>query len=88
MFIKCVRNAKFWNVARKGKAQQAVIQQFGKNLKRLRLEKGLSQEDLANDAEIPINQVGRIERGEINTTIGNAALLASVLKVKIDSLFS
>lgn len=73
-------------MASKGKIQQAVIAQFGKNLKRIRLEKGLTQEELANDAEIPINQVGRIERGEISTTIGTAALLASVLKVDLPDL--
>lgn len=74
-------------MAKRNKAQKAIIIQFGKNLKRIRLEKGLTQEELANDADIPINQVGRIERGEINTTIGNAALLASVLNVEITELF-
>ena len=33
---------------------------FGENLKRLRMEKGLSQEQLANDDYIPLQQVGRI----------------------------
>lgn len=74
-------------MAKKGKVQEAVIQQFGRNLRRLRIQKGLTQEDLANDAEIPINQVGRIERGDINTTIGTAALLAAVLKVNLEELF-
>jgi transcriptional regulator with XRE-family HTH domain len=74
-------------VAKRGKAQQQTISRFGNNLRRLRTEKGLTQEQLANDADIPINQVGRIERGEINTTIGTAALIASVLKIKLDDLF-
>ena len=43
-----------------------LLIQFGKHLKKLRTEHGLSQEDLANDADVPINQIGRIERGEIN----------------------
>ena len=34
---------------------------FGNNLKKLRLSKNLSQEMLANDANIPINQIGRID---------------------------
>ena len=46
-----------------------LIQNFGKHLKIVRMEKGLSQENLANDADIPINQIGRIERGEINPSL-------------------
>lgn len=80
-------NTKFWHVAKKGKAQQAAIERFGENLRRIRIEMGLTQEELANDADIPINQVGRIERGEINTTIGTAAILASALKVGISDFF-
>ncbi len=86
MFIKNTAKSNFWYVAGKGKIQQSIISRFGKNLKRVRTEKGLTQEELANDAEIPINQVGRIERGEIKTTIGTAALIASVLKVDLTDL--
>ena len=45
------------------------MKEFGRNLKILRKEANLSQEDLANDCDISISQIGRIERGEINTTI-------------------
>ena len=59
---------------------------FGKALKRKRLESFLSQEDLANDADIPINQVGRIERGEINPTLSTLNSLAKALKIKLAQL--
>ncbi|MCF6351101.1 MAG: helix-turn-helix domain-containing protein [Flavobacteriaceae bacterium] len=45
------------------------IKFFGNRLKEIRLKNNLSQENLANDADIPINQVGRIERAEIYTSL-------------------
>jgi len=53
----------------------------------MRKEAGLSQEDLANDADIPLSQVGRIERGEVNTTISTVYALSKALHIKIDTLF-
>ncbi len=66
---------------------EALLKAFGKNLRKLREERGLSQEALANDADIPINQVGRIERGEINTTISTANAIAKALKIELSELF-
>lgn len=61
--------------------------QFGKHLRQKRLKKGFSQEVLANDADIPISQVGRIERGEINTTIGTLLSISKALNIPIKDLF-
>jgi len=63
------------------------IKAFGKNLKKHRNLVGLSQENLAIDADIPISQVGRIERGEVNTTISTAYVLAKALKIEVFELF-
>ena len=41
------------------------LKAFGKRLKQLREEKGISQAQLAFEAEIQISQVSRIERGLI-----------------------
>lgn len=60
---------------------------FGKNLYVLRKRTGLTQEELANDADIPISQVGRIERGEVNTTISTAYVLSKALKIPVSELF-
>lgn len=59
---------------------------FGKRLKTVRIESGLSQEALANDADIPINQVGRIERGQGNPTLSTLAALAKALRMKLPEL--
>jgi len=52
----------------------------------MRESKKISQEDLAYTADIPINQVGRIERGEINTTISTIYALAKALDTTVEDL--
>jgi transcriptional regulator with XRE-family HTH domain len=59
---------------------EAYIKAFGENLRKVRIEKGLSQEQLAILADVPLSQIGRIERGEINTTISTLLTLSIGLK--------
>jgi transcriptional regulator with XRE-family HTH domain len=63
------------------------IKKFGENLKQIRLNKNLSQEVLAFTADILISQIGRIERGEINTTISTVKVLAEALDISVKELF-
>lgn len=65
----------------------SFLKAFGKNLKNLRREKGLTQEQLANDLDIEISQISRIERGVINTSIGNVNAIAKVLIIEPKDLF-
>jgi transcriptional regulator with XRE-family HTH domain len=65
---------------------QKLLNQFGRVLKEMRISKGLSQEQLANDADIPINQIGRIERGEINPSLSTLHSIALALKIKLTEL--
>jgi len=59
----------------------------GLNVRRLRVERGYSQERLALDAGIDRAYVGRIERGAENVTIARLEALANVLEVPIAALF-
>jgi transcriptional regulator with XRE-family HTH domain len=52
-----------------------------KNLRRLRHAKGLSQEDLADRADINRNYVGMLEREQHAATIDMLEKLATVLDV-------
>ena len=63
------------------------LQKFGKKLKFLRLEKGLTQLELAELLDMSPNFVGMIERGERNTTIENVFKIARALGIKPSNLF-
>lgn len=63
-----------------------LLQKFGYHLRELRQAAGLTQEELANDADIPINQVGRIERGEVNPTLSTLSALSRALKIRLPEL--
>lgn len=62
------------------------LKEFGKNLRRIRKEKGLSQEALNFEAELGKNQTGAIERGEINVTVCTIRALAKGLKIQSKDL--
>lgn len=68
--------------------EKKYIEKFGENLRKIRLEHGLSQEHLAIDSDIPTNQIGRIERGEISTTIGTLFAISQALDIEIRELFN
>lgn len=61
---------------------------FGKHLKKMREGKGMSQEELANTAEVSLPQITRIERGVINPTICTIKSLAKGLEVSTAALFA
>ncbi|WP_312573086.1 helix-turn-helix transcriptional regulator [Brevundimonas sp.] len=53
----------------------------GANVRRLRKERGVSQEVLAGDAGLAMRHLGRIERGTGNPTVRVLGKLAEVLGV-------
>ncbi len=66
--------------------ESPVIKLVGEKVRQKRLEKGYSQDQLAIEADIPKSQVGRIERGEINTTIATLDKISQALGVTIKDL--
>jgi transcriptional regulator with XRE-family HTH domain len=63
------------------------IKEFGQNIKKLRLLKGFSQEELANSSEVSLAQITRIERGTVNPTLCTIKSLAKGLEVSTAKLF-
>lgn len=66
------------------KAQQLVA----RNLRKLRVQRGLSQEILAVDAEIDRTYVSRLERGLENPTVAVLERLAEALDARIADFFT
>jgi transcriptional regulator with XRE-family HTH domain len=61
---------------------------FGKNARRVRKQKGLTQEQLAFEAEIDLTYVGGIERGKRNPSLIVMGRIAHALSVPLPSLLS
>ena len=63
------------------------ISHIGKNLKKLRKQKGLSQDRLSKLADVSYNTVIKLESGGItNPTIETLQKIAKALKVSVDDL--
>lgn len=67
--------------------KKSVLVNFGGNLRQLRLAKGFSQEQLANELGVEISQISRIERGIINTSVTTLYAISKALKIDVSELF-
>jgi transcriptional regulator with XRE-family HTH domain len=61
--------------------------EFGRRLRELRDQRGLSQEELAHRAGIHWTYYGGIERGERNPALANINRIAEALDVSLSELF-
>jgi transcriptional regulator with XRE-family HTH domain len=59
---------------------------LGKNVRRLRRQRGLTQEKLAFEAEIDLTYMGGIERGKRNPSLLVMARIADALSVPLTKL--
>lgn len=66
--------------------QCQLVSVFAANVRKRRLELGLSQEELAERAGVHRTYVGMLERGEKNVTIYNIERIAMALDVSPASL--
>ena len=64
------------------------LQEFGLHLKKLRLERGLSQEQLGLIAELDRTYISGIERGVRNVSLTNIFKIAKALDVESAELFT
>lgn len=66
---------------------QSTLIKFGNMVRKERLKRNLSQEDLAVRVGVHRTYIGMIERAEKNITLKNIEKIASALKIKIYELF-
>lgn len=64
-----------------------LLIQFGKRIKTLRLQQGLSQEELAYRCGFYRTYIGMVERAERSITLGNVFKIANGLNVTLTELF-
>ena len=63
-----------------------IRRQVGRNLKRIRMMRGWSQEDLAFECGLHRTYISGIERGARNPTVVILAKLAETLRIPIEQL--
>lgn len=64
-----------------------IKKKFGQRVKKLRQDKGLSQEALALQSDLDRTYIPSIEKGERNVSITVIEKIAKAFKVKISVLF-
>lgn len=62
------------------------LSKLGENIRQIRLSKSLSQEKLAELADLHRTYIGGVERGERNISLINLIRIARVLDVPISKL--
>jgi len=69
----------------KAKERQVVL--LGRRIRSLRVQKGLTQQELGEKADINYKFLGEIERGQQNPSFGILAKIATALGVELSELF-
>lgn len=73
---------------KRGKAKVSARARFAHRLRVQRLERGLSQEELADLAGLHRTYVGSVERAERNISIDSMERLAQALKLDVSELLA
>lgn len=63
-----------------------ISKKLGNNLKKIRLEKGMSQGDICRASGMDRGYISRVEGGQKNPTISNLEKIAKALKISPDEL--
>jgi len=67
--------------------KEPILLAFGQRVQKLRKERNLSQEQLADLASVHRTYIGMIERAEKNITLCNIERIAKALELSIKDLF-
>lgn len=63
-----------------------ISKKFGANLKKIRLEKNMSQGDICRALEVDRAYISNLESGKRNPTLATIKRLADALNVPVDKL--
>lgn len=65
----------------------AIARELGERLRAYRVQRGWSQEELAERADLHTTYIGQLERGEKNATIESISKVAAALNISLSKLF-
>lgn len=65
-----------------------ILERFGLRIKELRLDAKLTQEELADKANLHYTYIGVVERGKKNISLINIEKIAKALGVNLATFFS
>lgn len=69
-------------------SKEEIKKSVGENIRTMRLNKNLSIESLALDADMDYTQLSRIELGKINTSIFQIYKIAQALQVPLSNIIN
>ncbi len=67
--------------------QNIFLKRVGNKVRGFRKDKNFTMENLAFETDIEYRQIGRIERGEINTTLLSMMRISIALNVELNLFF-
>jgi len=67
---------------------RALVEDFGKRIRKLRTERNLSQEQLAELTGFHRTYIGMVERGERNISLSNIGVFAKVFEMSVSELLN
>ena len=73
-------------MAKSRKAFSPWLKKLGDNIRRERTARGISQQELAERADLNIRNIQRIEAGQINVLLTTAVRLAGALECAVEKL--
>ncbi len=68
--------------------QKELAVRLGAEFKRLRLERGMTQEDLADESGITTTYISLVELGKTNVTLAKAMQISQVLGVRLSEVLA
>ena len=71
---------------KRSSSEKALLKRFGSRVRKVRREKGLSQEQLALESGLDRSYIGGVERGERNISLVNLFKLSNALSVSLSTL--
>lgn len=66
---------------------EEFLKMIGANVRRIRTDNNITMDSLSFESGIEYRQIGRIERGEVNTTVMSLYRIAKILKTDIRNFF-